>query len=311
MRLIRAFAGLLLLAACQPLPHPFAGDVPKRGSPLLSLPDSTSVAIAPIEGHPRALAERLAPALAKALQKRNVAASADTTSVTSRELEGMVHEMRSADGRATLLALWRVRDPRGRLVGSRVVRIGGTAKDWRAADKRAVARIAAVNAEALATLLHGTTPSQAAGAPAVRGRAAAQAGPRLRIGAISGAPGDGDAALARAIALTLAEQHIAIVTDPKAKADLVLDATVAIGKPKAGMQHVKIVWRLRRPKGGQIGTVGQQNDVPAGSLDGKWGNVAYAVATAAQGGIRRLAAGAASARSAPNAAGGRGGRGKS
>jgi len=39
---------VLLFAGCQPLPHPFADDVPRRGSPMLTLRDSTSVTIAPI-----------------------------------------------------------------------------------------------------------------------------------------------------------------------------------------------------------------------------------------------------------------------
>ena len=39
------------MAGCQPLPHPFADDVPRRGSPMLVLRDSASVTIAPIEGH--------------------------------------------------------------------------------------------------------------------------------------------------------------------------------------------------------------------------------------------------------------------
>lgn len=299
----------LLLAACQPLPHPFADYAPKPGSSLLALPDTTSVSIAPIEGRPRAFAEKLAPALAKALQKRNIAASATTTSLTSRELDGLIHEIPAVDGETTLLALWRVRDSRHRLIGTRVVRINGAPQDWRAADKNAVARAATIVADDLTLLLHGTPPVKAAPVPAAGTGASALAKPgvaakaaathklRLRIGAVTGAPGDGDAALARAMALLLAEQGMAIVTDPKAPADLRLDADVSVGKARAGKQHVKIVWHLRRPKGGEIGTVGQQNDVPAGLLDGTWGNLAYAVATAAEGGIRQLVA-----RAAPNAA---------
>ena len=78
--------------------------------------------------------------------------------------------------------------------------------------------------------------------------------------------------------------------DPQVKADLVLDADVAVAPPKAGKQHVKIVWRLRRKDGGEIGTVGQENDVPTGLLDGPWSDVAYIVAAAAQDGIMQLVA---------------------
>ena len=76
-----------------------------------------------------------------------------------------------------------------------------------------------------------------------------------------------------------------------------LDADVAVAKPKSGKQNVKIVWHVRRKDGGEIGTVGQENDVPAGLLDGAWGDVAYMVAVSAQDGnygarrARRAAAG--------------------
>ena len=77
-----------------------------------------------------------------------------------------------------------------------------------------------------------------------------------------------------------------------------LDATVAIAQPKAGKQNVKIVWHVRRKDGTEIGTVGQENDVPTGLLDGAWGDVAYMVAVSAQDGIMQLVA-----RGAPQPAG--------
>jgi hypothetical protein len=53
-------------------------------------------------------------------------------------------------------------------------------------------------------------------------------------------------------------------------------------------QHVKIVWKVRRADGTEIGTVGQENDVPKGMLEGPWGDLAYNIAVAAGGGIGEL-----------------------
>ena len=100
--------------------------------------------------------------------------------------------------------------------------------------------------------------------------------------------------LPRAVTEILKRQDVAIVTDPQAPADLVLDADVVVASPKAGKQNVKIVWRVRRKDGDEIGTVGQENDVPAGLLDGAWGDVAYMVAVSAQDGIMQLVARGAS-----------------
>src|SRR5262249_60939193 len=97
----------------QPLPHPFADDAPRRGSPMLVLRDSASVTIAPIEGTPRATAEKLGPAMAIALQQREIAASDKTASIGSYELVGRIEEVPPSGDKAALGAVWRLRDPWG------------------------------------------------------------------------------------------------------------------------------------------------------------------------------------------------------
>src|SRR5260370_12652167 len=98
-------AALLATAGCQPLPHPFADDVPRRGASILDLRDSTSVAIAPIEGLPRATAEKLGPAMASALQEREIAASDKTASIGSSELVVRIQDIATAPGKAAPVVL--------------------------------------------------------------------------------------------------------------------------------------------------------------------------------------------------------------
>ena len=275
-----AAAAVLLIAGCQPLPHPFADDVPRRGSPMLVLRDSASVTIAPIDGMPRATAEKLGPAMASALQEHEIAASDKTASIGSYELVGRIQEMPGSDGKAALVAFWELRDPSGQRLGERAERLEAPAADWQQGSDDAVARLAAASAAPLAALLQDDAPTEAE----IGGRT------RLQIGGVTGAPGDGGESLAKAITELLKKQDLVITTDPQAKADLVLDADVAISKPRAGKQNVKILWHLRLKDGGEIGTVGQENDVPTGLLDGAWGDVAYMVAVSAQDGIMELVA---------------------
>jgi len=47
-------------------------------------------------------------------------------------------------------------------------------------------------------------------------------------------------------------------------------------------------WVVALAEGRELGQVNQQNAVPAGSLDGAWGELAYDVAGAAAPGIARL-----------------------
>lgn len=283
-----ATAVALLAAACQPLPHPFAADVPPPGSPILTLRDSASVTIAPIEGAPRATAEKLGPAMAAALQEREIAASDKTASVGSYELVGRIQKMPLSKGKAALVAFWELRDPAGQQFGERAERIEASAGDWEQGNDDAVARLAAASAAQLAALLQDETPTEAE----IGGRT------RLLIRGVEGAPGDGGGSLARTITELLKKQDLAITTDPQAKADLELEADVSVAKSKAGKQNVKIIWRVRRKDGGEIGTVGQENDVPTGLLDGAWGDIAYMVAVSAQDGIMELVA-----RGAPQPAG--------
>jgi hypothetical protein len=275
-----AAAAALLVAGCQPLPHPFADDVPVRGSPILTLRDSASVTIAPIEGMPRATAEKLGPAMASALQQREIAASDKTASIGSYELVGRIQEMPPSGGKAVLVALWELREPSGQRLGERAERLEASAGDWQQGNDDAVGRLATASAAQLAALLQDDAPTEAE----IGGRT------RLLIRGVGGAPGDGGESLAKAITEILKKQDLAIITDPQAKADLVLDADVAVAKPKAGKQNVKIVWHVHRKDGGEIGTVGQENEVPTGLLDGAWGDVAYMVAVSAQDGIMELVA---------------------
>jgi hypothetical protein len=68
----------------------------------------------------------------------------------------------------------------------------------------------------------------------------------------------------------------------------VLTGTVALSPPAKGQQQVKVHWALLKADGREIGRVDQENAVPAGSLDGPWGDIAYAVASAAAPGVAAL-----------------------
>ena len=216
--------------------------------------------------------------MASALQEREIAASDKTASIDSYELAGRIQEMPASEGKAALVALWELRDPSGQRLGERAERVEAPAIDWQEGADDAVARLATASATQLVALLQDDAPTEAE----IGGRS------RLLIGGIAGAPGDGNDSLAKAVTELLKKQDLVIVTDPQVKTDLVLDADVTAAQPKAGKQHVKIVWHVRHKDGSEIGTVGQENDVPAGLLEGAWGDIAYMVAVSAQAGIMQL-----------------------
>lgn len=271
---------IALLAGCQPLPHPFADDRPPDA--LLRVRDVASVSVAPVTGEPAAAAEKLGAAVAQALLKRDIPASSRTASLGSYQLFGKLAKAQPVEGDSTVSVRWRLIDPKGRTVGERTAAAEAAPAEWNAGQDTPVERLAAASAAQLAPLLEGETPvSHAAATAADAGRI------RIAIGKIGGAPGDGATSLANAVAAVLKRQDLAIAADGR-KADLEIDAEVAVAPATAGKEHVRIVWRVSRADGVQIGTVGQENDVPKGLLDGPWGDLAYSVALAAGDGLMRL-----------------------
>ena len=80
---------------------------------------------------------------------------------------------------------------------------------------------------------------------------------------------------------------------PAARLICTIDGEVSLAPVGPDKQHVKIVWRVHNASGAELGTVGQENDVPRGLLSGAWGDIAYVVATAAGDGLLQVFARAA------------------
>lgn len=107
------------------------------------------------------------------------------------------------------------------------------------------------------------------------------------VPAVSGAPGDGSTSLTTAIQRELEAKGIK-VSDQPTRAAYRVEGAVLLGEARAGKQAIQIEWVVRAPGGKKLGTVSQKNDIPEGSLDGAWGNVASQAAGAAVKGILKL-----------------------
>ena len=282
---LAVLALVLLAAACQPLPHPFADDRPPAA--LLKVPDVAGVSVAPIAGAPGPLAKKLGEAVATALLKRDIPASDRTASLGSYQLYGRIGESHSDDSGMTVTAAWRLDDAKGKTVGERKAEVTAPVPEWGSDSAAPIERLAGLIADGIRPLIEDEAPS-----PAPVKSSAISNAPRhasVAIGTISGAPGDGTKSLAAAVAAVLTRQDLTVVAAGQ-KADLTVDCAVSVSPSLPGKQHVKIVWRVRRADGSQIGDVAQENDVPRGELDGSWGDLAYNVAIAAGEGLMQLIA---------------------
>jgi hypothetical protein len=269
-------AALVLLASCQPLPHPFGENRPPPLSPVMSPPDAAGIVVDPVAGAPGPAAQALAEAMADALRHEDVPADTASSNVKSYRLAATATvEPRGAE--TAVRIDWRLSAADGKPVGEE--NISETVADaaWRAGDKAMAAKLVEQAAPLLAKRVEGDAPLEKKIVT-----------PMVALKPVSGAPGDGERSLTFAIADVLKRAGIALQASPGDKPTYELAAKIEMGPPESGKQSIKITWLVSRANGGEIGKVSQQNAVPAGSLDGAWGPTAYDVALAAAAGIVEL-----------------------
>jgi len=100
---------------------------------------------------------------------------------------------------------------------------------------------------------------------------------------VKGAKGAGNDELTRAMRQTLTTAGWTVLKSP-AKNALTISGRVEMAEVSGNMQMVALKWAVQAPDGGKLGDVNQANNVPAGSLDEGWGEIAgFAVEAAATG----------------------------
>jgi hypothetical protein len=101
---------------------------------------------------------------------------------------------------------------------------------------------------------------------------------------VTGAPGDGDVSLTKQMRTHLATLGPILVPQAEA-ADFVVKGEVKAVPIPGNRQRIEIQWIITDAKGAERGRVVQLNEIPAGTLDHYWGDVAVVVATEASGGV--------------------------
>ncbi len=267
-----------LLAACGDLPQPFAGN-PGRNARRLAQPPPARLVVEPASAAllPNAGVTGFATALAEALVGREVPAVAafgragEWRLVTTAELTA-----------GQVLPSYAVRDPQGAAKGA----VQGTpvpASEWQVASPAVLQREAAASAPAIAALLdrieaqrQGSDPNSLVNRPT-----------RVAVGSVTGAPGDGNTALAREMRSALAKRG-AVMQERAQDADFVVAGQVRAVAEKPGITRIELQWIVTDAQGRDVGHTVQLNDVPDDAVGGLWGEVATAAVQAVADGVRDL-----------------------
>jgi len=274
-----ALLGLLLTAAgCQPLPKPFAEDAPPQDAPIMTLKDSAGIVVQPIGGAPEPVAVQLADAMAEALRDADVPASTQASNRGSYVLAGTAEERPRAGDRALIALHWELRGPDGRSAGTYEQTAESSLTRWHEGDPAFIKQLVGAAAPAVADLL------------LEEGAVAVDSEQRVAVPLVVGAPGDGARSLARAMEVALRQANVPVAENGAAASGrhFTVAGKVGLAAAAEGKQKISVSWTLLGPDGGQIGQVNQENAIAAGSLDGRWGDVAYAVAKSAADGIVAL-----------------------
>jgi hypothetical protein len=107
---------------------------------------------------------------------------------------------------------------------------------------------------------------------------------KVLVADVTGAPGDGDGVLTRQMRARLAVLGPVVLTTPTG-ADFVVQGDVKVVPIPKGQERVEIQWIVKTASGDERGRVVQLNDIPAGTLDHYWGDVAVVVASEASNGV--------------------------
>jgi hypothetical protein len=273
---------LLGAAACTPLPTPFAHepeDITKTRRQMLELPDAAGIFVNPeVAGASAEQSAALTAAMVKALGDMNVPATTTSRGRHNYNLEG---KLASAAGASSgkVLILWRLTTPEGQQLGEHLQHETVIPRDWQAASKALMARIATGAAKPLAALV------QDKGSDAAQFAMSAD----VEVRPVEGAPGDGRTTLTRAIRHFLRQAKVK-VAETTGTAPTIVQGVVTMGAPRGGNQSISIRWKVLRADGSEVAHADQGNFVPHGSLNGAWADTAGLIAEAATPAITEILA---------------------
>lgn len=277
-RLLPLLAVLLSLAACGDLPEPFLGNpgatarrLARPPTPVLAIPPPADAMLTDAAG--QAMAENLA----SALLAREVPAIARPKQRTDWSLDMRVQ--REGDA---IVAHYTVHDPDGGVQGETE---GPPVKlrEWAAADPTTLREAAAAAAPNIADALTAIRIARDKADPnSLYNRPA-----RVMVAEVTGAPGDGNYTLTKQMRTRLALLGPQVQTT-ESGADFIVRGEVKAVPIANRQQRIEIQWIISTAGGDERGRVIQLNEIPAGTLDRYWGDVAVVVTTEASNGVNNV-----------------------
>ncbi len=269
-------AFLFALAGCGNLPRPFQGAPGATAMRLAQPPPARLAVPTPTNALlPDAAGRQLADSVAERLQDQEVPAIAGAPHAGDWRL--VVTADRRQDA---IVPIYSVQNPAGENRGNAEGKPVPLAA-WAAGEPATFQQAAADAAPGIAALLTRIEAARQRSDPnSLLNRPA-----RVDVADVEGARGDGNQQLTRQMRDKLSKLG-PVVQDNRTGADFLVEGHVRMVPEAGGQERVEIQWVLKAANGDERGRVVQLNEVPAGSLDQYWGDVAVVVADEAAAGMR-------------------------
>lgn len=274
----RAWLALLLaLAGCGDLPQPFLGR-PGATAERLAQPPPSRLSVPPPQQSllPDAAADLWAGAVAQALLAEEVPAVAERARRRSDWTLVLSAEVRGRD----VVPSYAVQNPSGVSQGfSEGAPVPMAA--WAGGSPDVLRAAAAQAAPGITSLLNRIEAARRQSDPtSLQNRPA-----RIYFSGVTGAPGDGNQSLPAQMRTKLTGLGL-VVQDAANQADFSLAGQVQTASGAKGSLRIELQWIVLDSRGVERGRIVQLNEVPPGTLDRFWSDVAVVVADEAAGGVR-------------------------
>ncbi len=268
----------LLLGGCGTLPQPFYGN-PGPAAARLAIPPAPVLMVPPPTGallgddaagtYAHDLASELAaydvPSVAGPIQKNNW--HLQVTAALTADNVIPTYDVIGPDGKTY-----------GKQTGQPI-----PAKGWADGDQTTLMQAAAADASSLSKLMSQINAEiQQSNPQSLENRT-----PRIFIGTVTGAPGDGDTTLPVDLAHALPGPNLELVSD-KQNADFTVTGTVKTSPTDQGQLLVELDWIVRDINNRVAGQVTQLHALNQSDISPHWGDVAAAATQEAAGGIQNV-----------------------
>ena len=242
--------------ACQPIPRPFQPFEKTVSLDGTAIERNHSLLLGRVEGASAELESNLLTSLAAELEALGILSSRTASNRGSMTLWGSLTKQQDHE----IQISWKILDPGGEIAAifeQRYVIREGLLKEL---SQNAASRVQSLLVDNSEVWLGGPTRFV------------------VFLPPVDGAPGDGNSSLTDAMRSSLTYLDIDVITELQENMMSVLGsvATTTLNETEL----IEIRWSLIAYDGEEIASVTQSNSVPRGTLDGRWGNVAKAIAEA-------------------------------